>query len=1341
MHPRPNTNKNPFVHMLLCAMLLLASCAEPRPAVNRVQPNVIDKATFNDGKAWYYQTTVVDAPFSAFTFPGFQGELEKVKWEIQENVLIARRAFEDIAGAEGAGIDGSSKEANAPVASYAILSHFDIRREYNPLTGEELNVIGENTSDRPWHQRQYMRVDWSKNLVTSMDFLANSDLFEDDNSSSYSTEPVGYYVQDPNDVNAPKFETKVGSDSKEVVYVDITNKVFVKPKTKVLDEYGHVPLCFLFYNEVRDCAASEVTYRNSFLKVDESRDYEPMEYSGKHMETAGYFVTERLGFNREYGIVDSEKVRFVNRHNLWVASHKKDNGQNVACVSDENCGGGGSRCDLNLARVTREVCKDNSGVCEGQPKGKLVGACTIPFRERQVRKVAYHVSDNFPEELYPDAQHFADEWNSAFEDVIDSVRVNECIDDGGDRASCEEENRQLSKQDSKDAFVLCHGPVKEGDDPSCGRVGTSVRPGDLRYHLIGYVNEPALEAPLGYGPSSADPQTGEIIMANAFVYGAGIESTAVMGRDMVALLNGDVSEEAFADGELVRAWVERQEAPSASREADTHAVHVDGFDAKAANEVMDFSWAQPSSSSVSSRGPANERSRFEQLAAAEKRMFETGALGRGGRAKADAAIKALRGTEIEHTLARSFAPILGVDMAHATDAEVATVSPFAGMRSGQLDRLEQARNKVRSKHCILNADFADEGLIGLAKEIKRLANAGATINWYGREYQLSDGNGKIDYQKVAEMLRHPIFDAVTAHEVGHTIGLRHNFTGSADFVNYSPEYWNIRGVNDKPYAYYSGQTDMARKQMHNDLRIREHAYSTVMDYGNNFVVTDANGIGHYDRMALKLGYGELYEVYENADVETVAVYDNWKSFEFVPDFVGWNGATPLKTIPYTDVLRRFHGATNTVERNETRIDVPFSRVDWTWGRKRYREGSKTYAIVPYLFASDENADLSFNNLRYDAGADAYESVTSIIDSYWNGYIFSHFRRGRIDFNPVNVFKRTKARYFEKLQGNYQSYTLIRGNLTKAWADILPSDFWESEQGAGISTAAVKAVTELFVHVISSPNSGDYVMDTLPAGGQFLRPKDQLDQGITAMTVDFLDGRFLDTTWEFDRAGYYWFQQISRSGFLYDKWLALDTLVDPEANFVGRDTSTDVRQYQINFGKVFPEVMNALFASILSENYTAFAPKLNGNQVVYPTVNNILNNDQTGTVIFPNATFTIQILAAVNGMTEISQSYDQTFLNRSRLWIDGADESFDPGTAPTVSWRDPDTGMTYRALSFVEGGREKGVAAQMIQHIQAINGNVIERRSYRDLLDIVRKLTVTLNSGAGPTNPVDRPGEE
>ena len=78
---------------------------------------------------------------------------------------------------------------------------------------------------------------------------------------------------------------------------------------------------------------------------------------------------------------------------------------------------------------------------------------------------------------------------------------------------------------------------------------------------------------------------------------------------------------------------------------------------------------------------------------------------------------------------------------------------------------------------------------------------------------------------------------------------------------------------------------------------------------------------------------------------------------------------------------------------------------------------------------------------------------------------------------------------------------------------------------------------------------------------FSRRNVVLDAG--HVEIDELDGRYLETTCDFD-AGYYWFDQLSRVGFFIDKVLALQALVDPETGILGQDTEADVRGFQINF---------------------------------------------------------------------------------------------------------------------------------------------------------------------------------
>ena len=155
--------------------VLASGCAEEREPINQVQPNVLDKSFFvgknlldsSDDPEFYAQGTLIDVGYGAsqnglFTSTYAQ-PLSRIKWVIQEKELVGRLTYERIENSDGKGVGGLKNEG-VIVAVYPIEKHFDIQKQYNPTTGEELNVGVENSTDRPWYERQYFRVDWSKNL-------------------------------------------------------------------------------------------------------------------------------------------------------------------------------------------------------------------------------------------------------------------------------------------------------------------------------------------------------------------------------------------------------------------------------------------------------------------------------------------------------------------------------------------------------------------------------------------------------------------------------------------------------------------------------------------------------------------------------------------------------------------------------------------------------------------------------------------------------------------------------------------------------------------------------------------------------------------------------------------------------------------------------------------------------------------------------------------------------------------------------------------------------------------------------------------------------------------------
>ncbi|HAN32391.1 MAG TPA: hypothetical protein DCQ06_12420, partial [Myxococcales bacterium] len=358
------SRRRPCTHHLvlwLCLVATALGCAEQRDPIDRVQPYALKKSDFQD--QWYYQRTVVDVPAAnGFTFVGNTDHsgLQKIKFDIQEKFLFVRRNVELIKNGDDKAAKGEDYEGEV-VAAFPIIKHFDVRRSYNPTTGEEVNVLEENAIDRAWHEREYMRVDWSKNNVTNyqLDFEAAS------------IEAVPYYPQEtskgePNP-DAPLFEF-----DKANPYFDITSKIFAKAGTVEYASYGQIPVCWLIGEETSECGAGEYAIRHSFAKIDPNHQYVPRPYKGGETDMFGYFTSDRMVYDAKLGIKQQNKERYLNRHNIW---------QNWT-----------------------------------NPDGTL-----IPEAQRLPRPITYHVNRDFPDDLLPVARKVAAQWNKVFKDAVQAT--------------------------------------------------------------------------------------------------------------------------------------------------------------------------------------------------------------------------------------------------------------------------------------------------------------------------------------------------------------------------------------------------------------------------------------------------------------------------------------------------------------------------------------------------------------------------------------------------------------------------------------------------------------------------------------------------------------------------------------------------------------------------------------------------------------------------------------------------------------------------------------------------------------------------------------------------------
>ena len=94
------------------------------------------------------------------------------------------------------------------------------------------------------------------------------------------------------------------------------------------------------------------------------------------------------------------------------------------------------------------------------------------------------------------------------------------------------------------------------------------RNGDLRYSFLHWVDRPQAAGPLGYGPSSQDPETGEIVSASAYIYGAALDIYAKFATDSVRLANGQLSTDDLLSGKTISDVLAESAAASKAHATD-----------------------------------------------------------------------------------------------------------------------------------------------------------------------------------------------------------------------------------------------------------------------------------------------------------------------------------------------------------------------------------------------------------------------------------------------------------------------------------------------------------------------------------------------------------------------------------------------------------------------------------------------------------------------------------------------------------------------------------------------------------------------------------------------------
>jgi hypothetical protein len=1184
----------------LTAVAVLAAaafgCAEQRPERSYVQPNAILKSTFSG--TWYYKSTVIDHPYeNKFTvYIGWESgviALEKIRWVIDENFLYAYRTTEAVLQTEpgkcaAAGtteydttipqcfqdndcqpgqvcIKQPESFYGAPVAAYKILSHFDIQRQYNPTTGEEINVLEENTRDRWWWEREYIRVDWSMNQV--YDFFHFINELIDPMYQAMKKEPVSYFDQQ-NFIVTPE-------------YIDVVNQEIISLTVDAAYMESSYPVVS---NSI------PVTYRHSFLKKVPS-EYQPLNYPDPMFEKFGYFRLDREGYDKLFGLNEITRNYNISRWNIFKR-WKDDNG--------------------NL----------------------------IPTKDREIKRIVYYLSKDFPAHLRETSYSFVRDWDVAYRHAIAGMLETEGMPAAEARAWVEGKVDRAANN-GWGALVFQLRDNDECDDTwqanvvddngqrilrSAEKCGKNI--GDLRYSLINWIAKPMAGGPLGLGPSESDPETGEIINGTANIYGAALETykqQAVLFYRIIKeqVVNGTDITDLIAKGEDMRSYFQAQYG----------GIHPQG--------PQGGPWRPAEHARSAIQNVLKKAQRFGQDGRLPLELLQDHALMTANSANMREIAEKMPDFE-QMLLGRDIMVTKGFDVSEEAGGVQLTpeiIEKYSPLRKN--GRYEPAEN--------FHAHEYVKGRFGCVYESNEFTDWAVwrLVQKYTVERQITSE------EEIANIIENAIYRAVTAHEVGHTIGLRHQFEATADPTHFYNEYWTMyqqviessletlqaepacagvttlsdfdlysvpnRFPNADSFDQYQAKWVCFRTLM--DKKGADfYQYTSIMDYAGQYYTDGFPGvenyepwlapkadiwaeqypmtIGKYDIAAIKFGYGLVAEKWG----ASAGKYDKTQRKNFKYYYGGEDcraQACPYSALGQTcltgvcrPVFIQGYQAWDGGERCGRNADCPGAKdgqvceadpsyppicsefyQNFDYSKDDAAEGNP----VRYAMCSDERTDDQPFCNRWDEGATSQEIVANMIETYNRNYVFNNFRRYRRNFG-FTYDARIFGRYFTTIGKQYQA--MLYNYFYKPGMRA-PSS--ETKPGGIIDMYFASANgLNFFNSVLSQPDIGAYVMTLDPDDKRYYRVSGNAYDALADCTVHWGEGKYY---WHRYEPGYYGqLYRLAIIGSVIDKIMALDAMSTRDWNF---PPTAGIRFY-INYFDFFRNEVLDVFTGMMAEDPSKYA---------------------------------------------------------------------------------------------------------------------------------------------------------
>ncbi|GIU35545.1 hypothetical protein TUM3794_03400 [Shewanella colwelliana] len=492
------------------------------------------------------------------------------------------------------------------------------------------------------------------------------------------------------------------------------------------------------------------------------------------------------------------------------------------------------------------------------------------------------------------------------------------------------------------------------------------RHGDLRYSNITLFDEPLDNGLAGYGPSAANPFTGEIVSGRVDQYSANLEqgSTRYYRRVQLDYNRG------MLDAHSVKALTGVDYTPS--EEA------VNRANAVAANKLI--AAQNGDSDDAMANQPRNQ-------------------------ALAQTVIPDLSTTDVDNAPFEELVAQQSKTEAFWAEHNLMSVDKAFGLTGGALRELPRGIKGYEIDW--KDSNFWVDGVVGgKLKDIESMPTGFQT--------------------NLVTKLAAQAFAGTLTHELGHTLGLRHNFAGSRDQANF---------FNEQEITKFS---EALTEAGYPNLSVKAD-FSSQMDYNADRFATTFQ---KYDLAALRFGYGRQVETQDGSLVSLSAEDAKRRQELSEGNITGDTQYGALHNIAAENDLRYF------------------------------------------AFCTDGHVTLNSNCNRFDAGTNNDDIVQYYIDSYHDSYDTMNVRHNRQTLFEDNILPYT----INRLRGFHDIRQFVEDTATveelfsfnqNELAEFCPGheNYWFCASQRAVDKASDTFLTaaglnDVYLHVTYRMNSDD-----------------------------------------------------------------------------------------------------------------------------------------------------------------------------------------------------------------------------------------------------------------------------